>query len=241
MVGAAAALVLVIVGNYTHTPLDVAPANPQDSSHFVSGPREKPAESSPITRSLDSVRGYRPRVLIRTASAATIPHRGAFAPFGLVGPTDSKASVPKDLIDFAESRTVMSEPRTNRAVETPDSDRPLVTPSAVDSNPRISRVDFDPPASLPSVVEPIRVARAEERPLPPPVPEVIEMQASTVSARPTAYTMEAKGSIDPGSVASLAELKRTLQKDAEEESLPAGAFRMNDRRELRLSVHTSRF
>ena len=52
--------------------------------------------------------------------------------------------------------------------------------------------------------------------------------------------MEARASMDPGAAATLADLRRTLQKDTEAEQ-PGAAFRMDDRREVRVSVHTSRF
>ena len=158
-----------------------------------------------------------------------------------------KAVVPEadlTVVEHPVSRSASPSPipalSMARRAEAPETERAAPSLKEPVSEPRIVRTPVDPPVTPDSRSEPLRVARAEDRPLPPPAPEVREMQASATPGQPAAYTMEAKSSLDPGAVASLADLRRTMQREPEEEPAPAN-FRMNDRRELRLAVHTSRF
>lgn len=145
----------------------------------------------------------------------------------------SDREMPKLVPRAAESRARADVPEPDRAA-------PISLPAS--ENPKIERGPIDAPVQAESR-EPIRVARAEESPLPPPGVEVIEMNAASGMnpGAQSSYTMEAKSPMDPRGVASLADLRRSLQKENEEDSAPPNTFRVNDRRELRLAVHTSKF
>ncbi len=237
--GAAALLLMVVFVTNSQVPQELTPDRQSQPSQVASRfNRDSPAAPQPSVQALEPGQSSRLDIPSRIASTATLTTNATTTLFGSAFAARSMESAlpPSQGLRFPRSAT-----RQPSAMDPPDSDKPVVGATEVDANPRIDRAVFDPPASPESTHEPLRIARAEDRPLPPPAREVTEMQASAGSGPPNAYTMEAKGSLDPGAVASLADLKRTLQKDAEEESLPGAAFRMNDRREVRLAVHTSRF
>ena len=235
--GAAAILLLVVVINNGRSPEEL---NPATGSPIASRIRQDDPEPSSTTQATPlAERASRPRFQI--ASAASLERDRSRPAFPVPRVSESVAGPEINRAELSEPRIPNSPTHSPTPIDAPDSDRAVAASAGIDANPRIERSVLDPPPPLASSRDPLRVARAEERPSPAPSPNTTEMEASAGNNSPTTYTMEARGSIDPGAVASLADLKRTLQKDDEEESLPAGAFRMNDRREVRLAVHTSRF
>ena len=162
------------------------------------------------------------------------PHESASAPL-IIARTAPPRIAPEAMA--ATARSVAPVSSDSRRIEMPEPEKAAPPSMETTPEPRLERESVDPPVAPDRPQEPARIARAEERPL--PEPETKSMYASSGSGQ-AAYTMEAKSTMDPGAVATLADLRRTLNRETESDQAP-GAFRKDDLREVRLSVHTSRF
>src|SRR5207249_2591086 len=101
--------------------------------------------------------------------------------------------------------------------EAPEPERAVAVTENATPSPVFERETVESPVSTERSAKAIHIARAEERPMPPPAPEVKEMHASNPGTGAASYTMEAKSSLDLGAVASLADLRRSMQHESEEE------------------------